>query len=97
MQVQFSNRGRMRCRQNWLGRPEITTWHGFWRHQDFGVLEVAFRYELPSRMLVNQQLLWSVEDEVYYAMNADNSSIYVSLVYLDETIHREFDVLFGNW
>ena len=74
MQVQFSNRGRMRSRQNWLGRPEITTWHGFWRHQDFGMLEVAFRYELPSRMLANQQLLWSVEDEVYYAMDATNTT-----------------------
>ena len=85
--IQFSNRGRVRTRQNWHSRHEVspifiiiindpdlyesiesrthdlrrrrnvffamqvTPWHGFWRHFD-GELQTAFRYELPSRVIV---------------------------------------------
>ena len=97
MQIQFSNRGRIRTRQNWFGRPESTTWHGFWRHADFGMLEVAFRYELPSQILVNHHLRWSVEDEVYLGADMATNAVYLMLVYFDELFQRDFDTVFGDW
>ena len=30
---------------------QVTEWHGFWRHFD-GELHVAFRYVLPSRVIL---------------------------------------------